>query len=409
MRSTFKVLFYTKNQSVKNGKAPIMGRITINGTQAGFSCKREVSLPLWDVKANRAKGKSEEARILNQELDNIKAQITKHYQYICDHDSFVTAKKVYNRYVGFGDDYHTLMGLFREQLESYKEKIGKGKAESTYRGLVADYKSLLLFMKSVKNIEDIVINELEKSFIEDYYTWMIGTNGSASSTAFNRVNTLKWLMYIAQEKGWLRVHPFVSFECLPEYKRRSFLTEEELQRLIHVELKYKRQRAMRDMFLFMCFTGLAYADLRAITYGNIHTDSDGGTWLMGNRIKTGVAYVVKLLPIAIELIEKYRDADEKKDSPDCVFPVGEYNTMFLSLRIIGKKCDCHTEVTPHIGRHTFAVLAILKGMPLETLQKVLGHKSILSTQIYAELINPKVGEDTDKICEKIGHVYKLAI
>ena len=409
MRSTFKVLFYTKNQSVKNGKAPIMGRITINGTQAGFSCKREVSLPLWDVKANRAKGKSEEARTLNQELDNIKAQITKHYQYICDHDSFVTAKKVYNRYVGFGDDYHTLMGLFREQLESYKDKIGKGKAESTYRGLVADYKSLLLFMKSVKNMEDIVIDELEKSFIEDYYTWMIGTNGCASSTAFNRVNTLKWLMYIAQEKGWLRVHPFVSFECQPEYKRRSFLTEEELQRLIHVELKYKRQRAMRDMFLFMCFTGLAYADLRAITYDNIHTDSDGGTWLMGNRIKTGVAYVVKLLPIAIELIEKYRDADEKKDSPDCVFPVGEYNTMFLSLRIIGKKCDCHTEVTPHIGRHTFAVLAILKGMPLETLQKVLGHKSILSTQIYAELINPKVGEDTDKICEKIGHVYKLAI
>lgn len=163
MRSTFKVLFYTKNQSVKNGKAPIMGRITINGTQAGFSCKKEVSLNLWDVKANRAKGKSEEARTLNQELDNIKAQITKHYQYICDHDSFVTAKKVYNRYVGFGEECHTLMALFKEQLASYKEKIGKGKAESTYRGLVADYKSLLLFMKSKKNIEDIAIDELEKN------------------------------------------------------------------------------------------------------------------------------------------------------------------------------------------------------------------------------------------------------
>ena len=130
---------------------------------------------------------------------------------------------------------------------------------------------------------------------------------------------------------------------------------------------------------------------------------------MGNRIKTGVAYVVKLLPIAIELIEKYRGTDEKKDSPECAFPVGEYNAMRLSLGIIGRKCNCRVEVTPHIGRHTFAVLAILKGMPLETLQKVLGHKSILSTQVYAELINPKVGEDTDKICEKIGHVYKLAM
>ena len=234
-----------------------MGRITINGTQAGFSCKKEVSLALWDVKTNRAKGKSEEARTLNQELDNIKAQITRHYQYICDHDSFVTAKKVYNRYVGFSEECHTLMNLFREQLEPYKKKIGIEKAESTYCGLVADYKSLLLFMKSKKNAEDIVIEELEKSFIEDYYNW--------------------------------------------------------------IEPRYKRQRAMRDMFLFMCFTGLSYVDLKAITYDNIHTDSDGGTWLMGNRIKTGVAYVVKLLPIAIELIEKYRGTDEKKDSPNVSF------------------------------------------------------------------------------------------
>ena len=149
-----------------------MGRITINGTQAGFSCKKEVSLALWDVKTNRAKGKSEEARTLNQELDNIKAQITRHYQYICDHDSFVTAKKVYNRYVGFSEECHTLMNLFREQLEPYKKKIGIEKAESTYCGLVADYKSLLLFMKSKKNAEDIVIEELEKSFIEDYYNYM---------------------------------------------------------------------------------------------------------------------------------------------------------------------------------------------------------------------------------------------
>ena len=327
MKSTFKVLFYVKKQSVKSGKAPIMGRITINGTQAGFSCKKEVSLALWDVKANRARGKSEEARTLNQELDNIKAQITRHYQYICDHDSFVTAKKVYNRYVGFSEEYHTLMSLFREQLESYKEKVGKEKAESTYRGLVADYKNLLLFMKSKKNTEDIIIEELDKSFIEDYYNWMLGTCALANSTAFGRVNTLKWLMYIAQEKGWIRVHPFASFECMPEYKRRSFLSEEELQRIIRIELRYKRQRAMRDMFLFMCFTGLSYADLKAITYDNIHTDSDGGTWLMGNRIKTGVAYVVKLLPIAIELIEKYRGADEKE----------RLSRMCLS----GRRIQCH--------------------------------------------------------------------
>ena len=116
-----------------------------------------------------------------------------------------------------------------------------------------------------------------------------------------------------------------------------------------------------------------------------------------------------MLPIAIELIEKYKGVNERKISPEHVFPVGEYQALLSSLKYIGKKCGCKVEVTPHIGRHTFAVLAILKGMPLETLQKVLGHNSILSTQIYAELINPKVGEDTDKLCEKIGHIYKLAM
>ena len=153
MRSTFSVLFYTKNQSLKDGKVPIMGRITINKTTACFSCKREVSLALWDAKAKRAKGKSDEARRLNQELDNIKAQITRHYQYVCDHDSLVTAKSVYNRYLGFGDDYHTLMGLFREQLASYKEKIGKEKAASTYRGLVADYEGATYDMGKDENVK----------------------------------------------------------------------------------------------------------------------------------------------------------------------------------------------------------------------------------------------------------------
>ena len=110
----------------------------------------------------------------------------------------------------------------------------------------------------------------------------------------------------------------------------------------------------------------------------------------------------------LELVEKYKGDNKKKDSPDCVFPVGDYETMKSSFKVSGKKCDCNVNITPHIGRHTFAVLAILKGMPLETLQKVLGHKSILSTQVYAELINPKVGEDTDRMCDKIGSVYRLA-
>ena len=143
---------------------------------------------------------------------------------------------------------------------------------------------------------------------------------------------------------------------------------------------------------FMCFSGLAHADLKELSYRNVHTDSDGNTWLVGNRVKTKAPYVVKLLPIAVELIEKYRGVNEFKVSPDRVFPVGEIGSMEDSLKRIGEKAGCSVRVSPHVGRHTFATLALSKGMPLETLQKVLGHKTIISTQVYAELINPKIGE-----------------
>ena len=129
--------------------------------------------------------------------------------------------------------------------------------------------------------------------------------------------------------------------------------------------------------------------------------------MTGNRVKTKVPYVVKLLPIAVELIERYRDVREGKDTPDKVFPAGNRKTMEDSLKRIGEKAGCSVRLSPHVGRHTYATLTLTKGMPLETLQRVLGHKNILSTQVYAELINPKVGEDTDKVCEKIGDMYRL--
>ena len=168
MRSTFRVLFYTKNQAIKNGRVPVMGRITVNGTTASFSCKRDVPLALWDAKGNCAKGKSEEARRLNRELENIKAQIGKHYQYLSDHDSFLTAKKVYDRYNGFGEEIHSLMEIFNIQIRDYKRQIGKTKAQSTYRGLVDEYKCLSCYLKDKLGTEDIPLMSLDMDFIKNY-------------------------------------------------------------------------------------------------------------------------------------------------------------------------------------------------------------------------------------------------
>ena len=160
-------------------------------------------------------------------------------------------------------------------------------------------------------------------FIKNYYNWMLFVRGLAKSTAFERINTLKWMMYLAMDEGWIHKLPFKKFVYKPEYKKRPFLSEEDLQRVISVKLNYRWQQVIRNIFVFMCFTSLAHADLKELSFRNVHTDSDGNTWLVGNRVKTKATYAVKLLPIAVKLIEKYKGMNEFKVSPDRVFPVGK--------------------------------------------------------------------------------------
>ena len=170
MRSTFKVLFYLKKNSLKpDGKAPIMGRITVNTTIAQFSCKLNIKPDLWDTKANRAAGKSLEAQKINQKLDNIKTQIGKQYQNICDKDNFVSAEKVKNAYLGFGDEFRTLFSIADEFYESYSKRVGKDRTEGSYEQLLINRRRVEMFLRDRYNLSDIPIKEIEPQFIEDYY------------------------------------------------------------------------------------------------------------------------------------------------------------------------------------------------------------------------------------------------
>jgi integrase len=404
-RSTFKVLFYLKKNNLKDGKAPVMGRITVNGSLAQFSCKLNVKPELWDTKANRAVGKSLEAQKINQKLDNIKTQIGKQYQSICDKDNFVSAEKVKNAYLGFGDEFRTFFSIADEFYERYSRRVGKDRTEGSYEQLIINRRRVEMFLRDRYNLSDIPIKEIEPQFIEDYYTYLLEERKLAGSTLLIAITKLKQIMLIAQRKGYIHINPFAAFRFKAQTRDRGYLTEDELKRFMTVELRRYKQRQIRDIFVFCAFTGLAYADVRKLTFDDIQTSFDGELWLIAKRKKTNATFHVKLLPVAKQLIEQYL----KVAKSNFVFPVpSNAENMNRCLRRIAKQCGITKRISSHMARHTMATTVCLsQGVPIETVSQMLGHSCITTTQIYAKITNDKISKDMAILTNKIGDTYQL--
>ncbi len=406
-RSTFKILFYLKRQNEKNGKVPVMGRITINGTISQFSCKLSVSPKLWDTKANKAAGKSIVAQRINEKLENIKTNIGKQYQHICDRDSYVTAEKVKNAWQGFGDEYHLLMQTFDEYLQDFRQKrVGKDRAASTLEAYTRQRNRLAGFLQYEYGVTDIPFKELKRDFIEKYAIYLSTVRGMLPGTIPNAVKKLRLMTYTAFKNGWIPIDPFRGFRVIPQYRDRRFLSEKELQAVINASLPNCKTRVVRDIFVFCAFTGLSYADVKKLTTADIYTDDNNESWIIDHRAKTGTQFRVKLLPVANELIARY----SRLNLPgSIIFPVKDRDSMNMSLRHVARHAGLSFNPTIHVARHTFATTVTLtQGVPLETVSKMLGHKHITTTQIYAKITNDKIGRDMDALAEKIGDRFKMA-
>ncbi|WP_418662129.1 tyrosine-type recombinase/integrase [Alistipes communis] len=406
-RSTFKVLFYVKRQSEKSGQVPVMGRITINGTMSQFSCKLTVRSTLWDAKANKASGKSLEAQRLNEKLENIKTNIGKQYQRLCDRDSYVTAERVRNAFLGMGDDCRLLLQTFDEYLAEFRKRVGKDRAYSSYKDYCKRRRRLASFLEYEYHVKDIAFKELKRDFIEKFVVYLSSIQGMRSGTIHSTVKKLKLMTYTAYKNGWIAVDPFAGFHVRPKYAERRYLSASELQAVMDVKLPNYRTGINRDVFVFCAFTGLRHAEVVKLTHADIHTDDNGERWIIDKRQKTGMQFRVKLLPVAEMLYERYKDMHLAGDK---VFPLkGTHKTLNMSLRQVARHAGLSFNPTIHMARHTFATTVTLtQGVPLETVSKMLGHKHITTTQIYAKITNDKIGQDMAALSEKLDRVFKVA-
>ncbi|MUU02415.1 site-specific integrase [Alistipes sp.] len=403
MRSTFKVLFYLeRNKDKKQFAVPVMGRITVNGSIAQFSAKLSVPESLWEVSGGRAKGKSVEADRINRHLDNIRTQINKYYQAICDRESFVTAEKVKNAYLGFGDKYRLLLEAFEKFTSDLQKRVGIDRSCGIWKRYCRSINHLRSFMRKEYRVSDMPLAELEQSFIEQYHVYLKSDLGLQPTTVCGHLRCLKYVVKIAFNNGWMPRNPFALYQYTAPNPDRIFLTEEELLRMMTTPLRYKRQDYNCDMFLFSCFTGICYADMASLTYDQLEQDANGDWWISGNRQKTETKYVVKLLPYPLFLLDKYRGLAGK-----CyLFRMSSLDSIDDSLKHIARACGIDKQLSFHLARHTYATtICLSNGVSLETLSKMLGHKNITTTQIYAKVTYPMIAREVDMLKEKLADKF----
>ena len=404
-RSTFKILFYVrKNYVNKNGKTGIMIRITLNGEISQFSSKLDVDPGQWDVKAGKLKGRSIQTAQFNALLDNIRASLVNHYHEIENTEAFVTAEKIRNAFLGITTRQRTLLELFKQHNEDIQKLVGISKTPATIAKYDRTYRRLIDFMKYKYNISDISLKEINHMFITDFETYLRSESGCNENTTAKFMQFFRRIIIIAKNNGWIFADPFANYTIRLKRVDRGYLTEKEVEKIIKKKFATDRLNNVRDIFIFSCFTGLAYIDVKNLTEDNLRTGFDGKLWIMTHRQKTDTNVNVPLLDIPLKILAKYKNNLSNK----VLLPVLSNQKMNSYLKEIGDLCGIDKNLTFHLARHTFATtITLAKGVPIETVSKMLGHTNIQTTQIYARITNSKISNDMEDLAGKLGNVESV--
>ncbi len=404
MRSTFKVLFYVKKGSEKpNGNLPLMCRLTVDGEIKQFSCKMDVPLRLWDVKNNRASGKSVEAQRINRAVDKIRVEVNRRYQELMQMDGYVTAAKLKDAYLGIGVKQETLLKLFEQHNAEFAKKVGHNRARGTFQRYITVCKHLHEFIPHAYKREDIPLKELNLTFINDFEYFLRTEKKCRTNTVWGYMIVLKHIVAIARNDGRLPFNPFAGYINSPESVDRGYLTKAEIQMLMDAPMKNTYHELVRDLFIFSVFTGLAYSDVKNLTTDNLQTFFDGNLWIITRRKKTNTESNIRLLDVPQKIIEKYKGMT--KDNK--VFPMPSNTTCNKILKEIGRQCGFKTRLSTHVARHTNATTVLLSnGVPIETVSRLLGHTNIKTTQLYAKITAQKISQDMETLSHKLADMEK---
>lgn len=396
MEKSLGVFFYLKKpKNYLEGSVPVYIRITVNGSRSEISVKQQADPLSWNANAGRASGKTDQAKSLNQLLDILQRKVYDARKLLLDSDQPVTAENIKIILTGkeINRDKHLLIEIFKKHNEQMKALVGREFAAGTLERYTTSLKHTVDFLEWKYKLSDIDVKKIDHSFIEEYEFYLRSVRKCNNNSAVKYIKNFGKIIRICMANGWLEKNPFANYKSKVKEVKRVFLNEEEIKMLLVKKFTIERLSLVRDIFLFSCFTGLAYVDVKKLTRMNITTGIDGEKWIHTNRQKTETASNIPLLPIAEQIISKYKD-NPLCAADDRLLPVLSNQKMNAYLKEMADLTGINKELTFHIARHTFATTVTLThGVPIESVSKMLGHKNLRTTQHYAKILDRKVSED----------------
>ena len=402
VRSSFAILFFIRESRVrKDGTASIEIVLTVNGERCAFSTGKRVKSCNWDKTKQQVKGKDEEAQSLNNYLKAIKAKLYQKEAELLDRGFIITAELLRDAYFDKVESLKekTLFEVFEEHNREQEKLVGNGVSKATYWISVYTVRLLKEFVQQKYKREDLYLRELNLNFIQSFHTFLRIDKGMAQNSSTKHLKLLKKIINLAVANSYMTTNPFITYKVEREPVEIDFLDEEELRKIINFDTPLPRLERAKDMFLFGCFTGLSYIDIKTLSPEHFEKDNTGRIWIKKRRVKTGVLSRIPLLPIAKLILDKYKGGEK-------LLPIQDPADINKYLKDIAILCDIKKRITFHTSRHTFAsTVTLANNISLEVVSKMLGHTNTRMTNHYAKLIDKCIGEQMDKLMDTFTGDY----
>ena len=409
-----KLLFYLKRGTQdKNGKSPVMGRISIGRSMVQFSCKCACTPNLWDSRKQRLVGKSAEAVSVNNELDRLQVSVHQVYDSLSGKlNNTVTAGQVRELVFGLNSESQGLLHHTDEYIDRFRDRVGIDRSERRLKCLLLFRKHLAKFLRHRYHVNDIPVQKADTALIKDLEEYFAKEKGFKLNTSAGYLTMLASLLKDLHKRHIIDIYPFIAHSIRWDVGTPRYITREEVNRIAALsdnELQGYEQ-VSRDMFLFSCYTGLSYTDVYHLTAEHIIHESDMD-WIRKPRVKTGNLCHIPLLPEASAIIERYRGIHTRtfrhEPPKGYLLPIPGCDTVNIHLKKIARLCGIQKTLTFHMARHTFASqMTLSEGVSIESVSKMLGHSQIKTTQVYAETSPERVFRDVEKILPLIAQ-YRL--